>query len=105
MKTVNNLVACKPTTRDFKPEMKTESGFGTLEQTTELVQLEVWLDSEEGYKADDVVFVSGAVLDRSEWGKNKFKLNGTDIILVPSSQIIIWVDDRVQKSSELKMEK
>lgn len=89
MKTVNQKIACIPVVRDFKPELKIQGGFGAMEQRTELVELEVLLDLDVGYKKGDLIYVNGASLDRSTWGKTKLSLNGVDLILVPETEVLI----------------
>ena len=89
MKTVNNKIACAPVNRDFKPELKASSGFGTIEQRSELVELNVVLNSDSGYENGDSVYVNGGVLDRSGWAKSILSLDGMELILVPVTEVII----------------
>lgn len=89
MKTVNQKIACIPLSRDFKPKLKVEGGFGAMEQRTELVELKVLLDSESDYKQGDLIYVKGSSFDRSDWGKSVLTLNDFKLILVPEMEVII----------------
>ncbi len=89
MKTVNGLLACSPVSRDFKPDIKTNSGFGTMKQTIELLELHIVLDSDSGYMEGDFVYVNGGSFDRSLWAKEILSLEGKPVILVPETEIKI----------------
>lgn len=89
MITINGKIACCPVDRDFKPELKTTGGFGTMKQTLELIQLTVLLDSESNYLKGDFIYVNGAILDRSPWAKEVLILDGVKLILVPETDVII----------------
>lgn len=82
----NNQVACRPI-GDRTISMKVNSGFATMENRVQLLDLEVVFGIPDAdIRPGDKVYVKGDAV-KQVWAGQIFTVKGAEVILVPTSQI------------------
>lgn len=88
MKSLNDLVICKPKIDAGGIKQEVTNGFAKVVQKVEIIGLEVVIDSQDGLSKGDTVFVKEERLVTQQWAKNVLKLNGETVILVPKAELV-----------------
>lgn len=88
MKSLNDLVICKPKIDAGGIKQEVTNGFAKVIQKIEIVGLEVVVDEPGGISKGDTVFVKEERLVTQQWAKNVLKLNGESVILVPKAELV-----------------
>lgn len=88
LSTFNKLVAVKPPLVKEQVAKKI-GGLNIIDEKLSLIELEVVLDSVDGWEVGDSVYVHGDNAYKQAWWKAFYKIGDVEFILVPID--FIWV--------------
>lgn len=88
LRSLNDLVICKPKLDVGGIKQELNSGFVKVVQKIEITGLEVLVDFDTTIRAGDTVYVKESSLSTSGWAKTILRLEGVEVILVPKTELV-----------------